>query len=198
MMNNSVSPKSEKDLTKIRRGKLAKDDAWIKSFLHKAPYGVIATSVSDQPFLVTRNFVYDEEKHAIYIHGAPNGRTLGNILINPRICFSTSQMGRLLPANKACEFGVEYAGVVVFGQAHLVVDPLEARHGLQMLLDKYFPQLKPAVDYQPITEKDLKTTAVIRFDINSWSGKMVEERDEIPGAFIYPERTKPGRSMDKG
>ena len=198
MTNDSTTSMSEINFVKIRREERKKDEKWIKSFLQNAPYGTIATAVSDQPFLVTRNFVYDDEKNAIYFHGAPSGRTIDNIRKNPRVCFSTTQMGRLLPANKACEFGVEYAGVVAFGQAHLVEDPQEVRRGLQMLLDKYFPKLKPVRDYQPIAGEAIKTTAVIRIDINSWSGKMRKEGKEIPGAFAYPEQTDPDRSVDRG
>ncbi|NJK79079.1 MAG: pyridoxamine 5'-phosphate oxidase family protein, partial [Chloroflexaceae bacterium] len=47
--------------------------------------------------------------------------------------------GRLLPADVALEFSVEYSGVMVFGSATIVQDEAEASHALQLLLDKYFP-----------------------------------------------------------
>ena len=90
-------------------------------------------------------------------------------------------------AYEALEVGVEYAGVVVFGAANIVNDPEEATHGLRLLLDKYFPQLEYGVDYKPILPEALKTTAVIRIDIESWSGKEALEKDEYPGAFFYED-----------
>jgi nitroimidazol reductase NimA-like FMN-containing flavoprotein (pyridoxamine 5'-phosphate oxidase superfamily) len=155
----------------IRRQDRAQDDTWIKAYLHRAPFGSLATVLEGQPFIVARNFVYDEDAHAIYLHGATKGRTYLNVMSYGRVCFSASEMGRLLTAKKAINFGVEYSGVVVFGRAAIVTDPAEARHGLQLLMDKYFPRLKPGRDYEPITEGDLKITAVIRVDIESWSGK---------------------------
>ena len=57
------------------------------------------------------------------------------------------------------------------GQGVIVDDPDEAKHGLQLLMDKHFPHLKPDVDYESTTDTDLKVTAVLRLDVESWSGK---------------------------
>lgn len=89
-----------------------------------------------QPFFVTRNIVLDEVAHANYMHGAIKGRTFENVQVNPQVCFSVSEMGRLLPTDKAIAFGVEFAGVVVFGSDSLITASAEATHGLQLLLDK--------------------------------------------------------------
>lgn len=174
------------ELAKIRRLKQAKDDAWITAFLQRGAFGTLATSVDDQPFLVTRNYAYDANKHAIYLHGAHKGRTIENIQRNPKVCFSVSEMGRLIPQETACEFGVEYAGVVVFGEAHLVQDAEEARHALQMLLEKYFPQYQSGRDYAQMSERDIKRTAVLRIEVHAWSGKETREEKDFPAAFSYP------------
>ena len=181
-MNTPVQP-----LNKIRRSDRAKDDAWIQDFLRDSDMGTMATSLDDQPFLVTRNYVYDADCHAIYMHGAKKGRTFGNVQANDRVCFSVSKMGRLLPADEALEVGMEYSGVVVFGRVSIVNDPTEATHGLQKLLDKYFPHLKSGIDYKPITSEALKITAVYRIDIESWSGKEKLVQDETPGAFYFED-----------
>ncbi|MBU0511916.1 MAG: pyridoxamine 5'-phosphate oxidase family protein [Chloroflexi bacterium] len=178
---------SKEHLHKIRRKDRAKDDSWIRLFLRRAPMGTMATTREGQPFLVTRNFAFDEAAHAIYMHGGMKGRTYDNVQADDRVCFSVSEMGRLLPADKAIEFGVEYAGVVVFGRVSLVTDSEEATHGLQLLLDKYFPHLNPGVDYQPISSEALKITAVFRIDIESWSGKEKKVAEDFPGAFLYGE-----------
>ena len=161
----------DQPLNKVRRQDRVKDDAWIRAFLHRAPHGSMATVHNGQPFIVTRNFAYDEATHAIYLHGAARGRTYENVRADGRVCFSVSEMGRLLPAKRAKSFGVEYSGVVVFGCATIVTDPAEAKLGLQLLLDKHFPHLRPGEDYEPATRTDLKVTAVYRIDIEAWSGK---------------------------
>ena len=98
-------------------------------------------------------------------------------------------MGRLLPADTAMEFGVEYASVVAFGPVRVLSDPAEAERALQLLLDRYFPHLKPGEDYQPIIPEELNITAVYRLDIEAWSGKEDTSPADFPGAFHFPYPT---------
>ncbi len=177
-------------LVNVRRSDRAKDDAWIKAFLKRGAYGQTATVADGQPFINTNLYIYDEAAHAIYIHTARTGRTRANIEGDDQVCFSISKMGRLLPANEALEFSVEYASVVVFGQASIVEDNDEARHVLQLLLDKYAPHLRPGEDYRPITADEIKRTAVIRIDIKAWSGKQKQVEADFPGAYFYEEKLK--------
>ena len=173
--------------TDVRRSDRAvDDDGWIKAFLHRAATGALATSYEGQPFINTNLYVYDEGRHCIYVHTANLGRTRANIEYNPKVCFSIMSMGRLLPADVALEFSVEYEGVVVFGQAVIVTDSAEATHALQRLLDKYAPHLKPGEDYRPPVDEELVRTAVYRLDIESWSGKKKVVAEDFPGAFWYP------------
>jgi len=164
--NNTQQP-----FNKIRRQDRAQGDAWIRAFLQRASFGSMATACDGQPFIVARNFAYDEAAHAIYMHGAVKGRTYDNVQADGRVCFSASEMGQLQPAKKAVNFGVGYSGVVVFGRATIVTDTVEAKRGLQLIMDKHFPHLRPGEDYEPATDADLKVTAVYRIDIESWSGK---------------------------
>ena len=94
-------------------------------------------------------------------------------------------MGRLLPASKACSFGVEYASVVIFGQAHILTEPAERAFGLQLLLDKYFPDRRSGEDYPALDLEQMRDTAVYRVDIQSWSAKREQAPDDFPGAFYF-------------
>ncbi len=167
------------------RKERAKDKAWIKAFLHKIPFGTLATDDEGQPFIKPILFAYAEEENAIYIHGALAGRMRSNLENNPRLSFCVAEMGRLLPADTAMAVGVEYASVVVFGRAELLADADQARHGLQLLLDRYFPHLKPGVDYRQIIKEELDSTAVYRITIESWSGKEDRAQPDFPGAFTF-------------
>jgi nitroimidazol reductase NimA-like FMN-containing flavoprotein (pyridoxamine 5'-phosphate oxidase superfamily) len=170
-----------------RKDRAVADDGWIHDFLRRAPAGTLATVHDGQPFVNMNLFVYAEEEHALYLHTARAGRTRANIEAEERVCFGVSTMGRLLPAPTAKEFSVEYAGVVVFGRGAVVADDGEARRALQMLLDKYFPHLRPGRDYRPITAEELAVTAVYRIRIDGWSGKEKVAPADFPGAFRYGE-----------
>ena len=176
--------------TKIRRKDLAVyDSAWITDFLHHAEFGVLALCENGQPVTVTRNFVYDEANHAIYLHGARQGHTYS--LIQEGVVaanFNVSRAGRLLPAKAASKVDTEYASVVIFGKISLVESKDEASRALRLLLKKYFPHLRYGEDYEGITPYDLKITAVLRLDIEAWSGKEKRGAEDHPGAFYFGER----------
>lgn len=168
-----------------RRDRSVEDGAWIRTLLHRAADGVLSTESNGQPFLNSNLFVYDEGRDAVYMHTAQDGRTRDNILGNGNVCFSISELGRLLPAATAKAFSAEYASVTVFGRASVVESLTEAREALQLLMNKYFPHLIPGRDYRAITDSELGLTTVIRIDIDEWSGKKKEVEASYPGAFYY-------------
>ncbi len=170
-----------------RRDRAVEDEAWIRAFLHRAPVGALATVHEGRPFLHTNLFVYDEAAHCLYMHTARVGRTRANVEREADVCFGVREMGRLLPADEALEFSVEYAGVTVFGKASIIEATDEARRALQLLLDKYAPHLHPGRDYRPITDDELRRTSVFRIDIEAWTGKKKEAEADFPGAFLYGE-----------
>lgn len=181
---------TKRPLTAVRRDDRAvNDDEWIKALLHRAPVGYLATVYGDQPFINSNLFVYDEAEQVIYMHTARTGRTQTNMNgqsgERPKVCFTVTEMGRLLPADVALEFSVEYKGVVVFGRAEIIHDPEAAGKALQMLLDKYAPHLQPGRDYRPVVAEELKRTAVYRITIDEWSGKKKEVAPDFPGAYLY-------------
>jgi nitroimidazol reductase NimA-like FMN-containing flavoprotein (pyridoxamine 5'-phosphate oxidase superfamily) len=161
------------------------DEQWIKDFLQRAPYAVLGTSYEDQPFLNPNLFVYDQTSNAIYVHTAARGRTPDNISVNGRVCLVASEMGRLLPAGEAPKFSVEYASVIIFGRAQILHVETEMIHGLQLLMDKYFPHHHPGKDYPHMDKKSLEGVAVIKIIIESWSAKQKSAPQDSPGAFNF-------------
>jgi nitroimidazol reductase NimA-like FMN-containing flavoprotein (pyridoxamine 5'-phosphate oxidase superfamily) len=173
-------------LTDVRRPDRAVDDEqWIREFLQRAPIGFLATIHDGQPFINSNLFVYDESEDTIYMHTARKGRTRDNVESDGRVCFTVAEMGRLLPADTALEFSVEYGSVVVFGRAEVIDDQPTATRALQMLLDKYFPHLQAGIDYRPPVPEELKRTSVYAIHIEAWSGKRKVVGTDFPGAFIY-------------
>jgi nitroimidazol reductase NimA-like FMN-containing flavoprotein (pyridoxamine 5'-phosphate oxidase superfamily) len=178
--------------SRIRRRDRGKDEAWVRAFMHQAPHGFLATVDEDgQPFLNANLFVYDEDRHCIYLHTHRTGRTRENVEAADKVAFGAVAMGRLLPAAEALEFSVEYCGVTAFGRGQVVDDEAEAKTALQRLLDKYAPHLRPDRDYRPTTDDELSRTAVYRIDVETWSGKQKEVEADFPGAFSLPPLSVP-------
>lgn len=165
-----------------RRDRQVDDDAWIIALLDRAEYGVLALSIGNQPFAVARNFVYDRQRHCIYLHGARKGRTFETVQRGARAVLTVSEMGRLLPAKRAMNMSVEFRGVMVYGRVSVVEDPDEATHALHLLVDKYFPHLQRGRDYEPVSADDLKVTATLRLDVEAWSGKEKQAPSDSEGS----------------
>lgn len=183
MPDNTAARPSRSHVT--RQDRAIRDDAWIAGFLGHAGMGTLASAVDEQPFLSTLLFVYDADRHAIYIHTSRRGRVWENLQANPRVCFSAAEMGRLLPANTALNFSVEYQSVVAFGTARLVADEAEAVAALRATLEKYFTRLDYGQDYREIVPEELAVTAVFRIDVEEWSGKRKAAPEDFPGAFRW-------------
>lgn len=171
-----------------RHDRQVTDEEWIVRFLHTADAGVIATIDDGRPFVNVNTFVYDPPSHSLYFHSAGHGRLRTNVDAGGRASFVAYRMGRLLPAEVAREFSVEYDSVVAFGTISIIIDLKEARDKMQLLIDKYFPHLKPDEDYRPITPAEVKEISAYRFTIESWSAKRKVVEADFPGAFRFGEK----------
>ena len=158
------------------------DDQWIRNFLAHVAIGHVATQWDDQPFVTPTNFYYDPQHHEIYFHSNIIGRMRANSERNEKVCFEASRTGKLLPSNIALEFSIQYESVIAFGRIRLIEDVSEKSRALYALVEKYFPDLNPGEHYRPITDKELKRTAVYAMTIDSWSGKRnwYDEADQSP------------------
>ena len=148
-----------------------RDDGWIRAFLREAKVGHIASVRGDMPFLNPSTFWFDEENHQIIFHSNVTGRVRSNVEHNSRVCFETSELGKMLPANVALEFSLQFRSVLVFGRARLISDLAEARRVMYGLIHKYFPAMTAGREFREITERELKRTSVYAIQIEEWSGK---------------------------
>src|SRR5689334_210028 len=162
-----------------------RDDEWIRAFLREAKVGHIASARDGQPFLNPTTFWFDEENHRIIFHSNVAGRIRSNLESNSRVCFEANELGKMLPANVALEFSLQFRSVIVFGNARLVSDSVEARRVMYGLIHKYFPEMTAGREFREITDKELKRTSIYAIQIEEWSGKenwkdRADQSDEWP------------------
>ncbi len=171
-----------------RRRDRSKDEEWIRDLLHEGDAAVLAMVREGRPVCLPRIFVFHEGRNAVYVHSAHGGE-VGSVLekdgtlSSAPMTLTVFEMGRLLPADEAGEFSVEYRSVVASGTGALVADPAEAEEALVLLMEKYAPHLKVGTDYQPVAAEEVERTAVLRVDIEGWSGKEKKEAPDFPGAY---------------
>ncbi len=168
-----------------RRAELVLSDDETRAVLGRAQVGNIATAWDGQPFINPTTFWYDAAGHRLVFHSNVVGRMRANAEHDGRVCFSASIFGRLLPANVALEFSLQYESVVAFGTLGVLVEEDERRLALSGLIAKYFPTMTAGQEYRPITEGELKRTSVYAIAIAHWSGKRnwperADQSDEWP------------------
>jgi nitroimidazol reductase NimA-like FMN-containing flavoprotein (pyridoxamine 5'-phosphate oxidase superfamily) len=170
-----------------RRRDRGKDEDFIRAALRDLPWGTLAVSAGPGPPHVNTNiFVHQADPDRIYFHTARVGALAEAVREGGQsgvpATFTAATMGRLLPADTALEFSVEYAGVTAFGRLREVPESDEATAALQAILDRYAPHLRPGRDYRAIVAEELRRTAVYRLDVEGWSGKQ-KTVGEHAGAF---------------
>lgn len=162
-----------------------REDEWIRAFLREAKVGHIASTLNGQPFVNPTTFWFDEVNHQIVFHSNVAGRIRSNVENNSKVCFEVSELGKMLPANVALEFSLQFRSVIVFGNARLISDAEEARRLMYGLIHKYFPRMTAGKEFREITDKELKRTSIYAIQIEEWSGKenwkdRADQSDEWP------------------
>ncbi|RLI15136.1 pyridoxamine 5'-phosphate oxidase family protein, partial [Candidatus Bathyarchaeota archaeon] len=54
-----------------------------------------------------------------------------------RVCFQVEEVGRFLPGEAPCKFGVEYRSVIAYGRVRFLEEAEEKLEALRLLLRKY-------------------------------------------------------------
>lgn len=186
---------SRPQLVAPRRRDRGREDDWIRGFLDRATWGTLAVGGADGPPHVNTNlFLRMADPERIYVHTARTGGLADAVTAAGEkgvpASFTAAVFGRLLPADTALEFSIEYAAVVITGQLRIVDDPVESTAVLHDLLARYAPGLIRGRDYRAVTPDELRRTAVYRLDVEAWSGKQ-KAVGEHSGSFPPSNVTVP-------
>lgn len=150
-------------LHKMRRFKQLLPENESKDILCAGSNGVLSLVDDDgRPYGVPLSYVYDGDG-AIYFHSARDGRKIDCLSYDPRCSFCVIAQDDVKPV----EFTTYFKSVIVSGRIAIVVDRDEIERALQILSKKY----SPGIDCQEEIAKCLNRVAVLRFDIESMTGK---------------------------
>jgi nitroimidazol reductase NimA-like FMN-containing flavoprotein (pyridoxamine 5'-phosphate oxidase superfamily) len=92
----------------------------------------------DQPYVVPLNygFEFDSGGLVLYFHGAGEGKKIGILRKNSRVCFEIDGEHGLDAAGgkTACEYGFCFASIIGFGDACFIDDEAEKARALGFLM----------------------------------------------------------------
>jgi len=158
------------DKTRVRRlpARGVFDRAAIYAILDEGFVCHVAFAVDGQPYAIPTG--YARLGDALYLHGSAASRMVRQLSAGLDVCVTVTLVDGLVLARSAFHHSMNYRSAVVLGRARLVTDRDEKYAALQAFTDHVVPGRWAEV--RPITEPELKGTAVLALPIEEASAKV--------------------------
>lgn len=137
--------------------------AEIDALIHASRVMHLGLSDDNVPFVVPVFYAYDGA--ALYFHSAKTGTKIKILKNNSLVCFEISADYSIIEDEVACDFEASHRTVIGFGRASFVEDEADKIAALNRIVARFTDK---AFTYPA---GNLKTTAVLRIDIESVKGK---------------------------
>ena len=128
----------------------------------------LAFAVEGQPFAIPTG--YARLGDALYVHGSAASRMVRHLTAGLEVCCTVTLIDGLVLARSAFHHSVNYRSVVVLGTARLVEDREEKLAALRGFTEHVVPGRW--AELRPITDQELKGTAVLALSIEEASAKV--------------------------
>src|SRR5580698_9120286 len=126
---------------------------------------------TDKGFPVVIPLAYGRSQDDIYLHGSAASRLFRNSRSpSVEICMTVTLVDGLVVARSTYNTDINYRSVVIIGHAVEVRDLEEKRWGLESLVEHIIPGRSR--DARPPTEKELRSTMLLRLPIAESSAKV--------------------------
>ena len=147
----------------------------ILDILNKCDAIRLGINTSDYPYIVPMNFGVVDTKPsiALYLHCASEGLKLDLIKKDNRVGFEADCSHRLIAADKACNYAMEYESVIGSGIASICEENELKKKGLQAIMRHYAPER----DFD-FTEQQLDSICVLQVDVIQITGKRLQTNIE--------------------
>lgn len=148
----------------MRRKKqlLSKEES--EAVLNRRTFGVLAVSGDDgYPYAVPLSYVYCGDK--IIFHCAKTGHKLDAVAENEKVSFCVVDQDRVVPE----KYTTFFRSVIVFGRARVLESDDEKRAALEILSEKYCPDLKQGSLRE--IEDQLSRVCVMELAVEHMTGK---------------------------
>ncbi|MEJ2881078.1 pyridoxamine 5'-phosphate oxidase family protein [Pedobacter sp. GR22-6] len=163
--------KTTNHLIPSRVAKRASFDAEnIYPILDEALFCTISYAMNNKPYSIPTSFVRYGDK--IYIHGSVGSHFIRELDKGIPVCITVMLTDALVVAKSALSHSVNYRSVVIFATGEKIENEKEKLESFEWLIDKVVPG---SWNYlRPITESEIRRTAVLAFNLAEASAKIRE------------------------
>jgi uncharacterized protein len=163
-------PTSERTTLHRYAHRAAYDRATIDAILDEGVVGHVGIH-TDQGFPVVIPLAYGRHGDQIYLHGSAASRFFRTARTDSlEVCMTVTLVDGLVVARSTYNTDINYRSVVIIGDASEVKDLEEKRLGLELLVEHILPGR--SADARPPTEKELRSTMLLRLPIHEASAKV--------------------------
>ena len=151
----------------MKRNKQELSEEAVSQIMNEATNGVLALDGDNgYTYAVPLSFAYSDNK--IYFHAALSGHKLDAIKNNDKVSFCVIAQDDVIQET----FTTHYRSAIAFGHIRIIEDnnDPEKRHGLELLADKYSPDVDSAKREKAINNQ-IKALVVMVMDIEHLTGK---------------------------
>jgi uncharacterized protein len=164
------APASERTTLRRYAHRAAYDRATIDAILDEGVVCHVGLQ-TDKGFPVVIPLAYGRVGDVIYLHGSAASRMFrGARPAEVEICMTVTFVDGLVVARSTYNTDINYRSVMIIGSATEVKDLDEKRIGLESLVEHIIPGR--SADARPPTEKELKSTMLLRLPITESSAKV--------------------------
>jgi uncharacterized protein len=143
------------------------DKEELLNVLRNGKYAVISMCRSNEPYIVTLSYGYDEGGNSLYFHSAKTGLKVDFVKENSKVCATVIVDGGYLPGE--CEH--KYASVVFWGNMYVVEDLEEKKHALVTMIEHLEEVPEPVKARLLQNDGVYEGVGILRLDIGEITGK---------------------------
>jgi len=146
-----------------RKDKEITDRNELESIIEKSTVCRLAMSDDSGPYIVPLCFGF--RNNTLYFHSAVDGKKLGILKKNPRVCFELDCDCEVRAGVKACDFGMRYRSVIGFGTVAFLETAAAKREALDIIMKHY---AEGTFDYP---DASVNRISVFKVEIDTMTGK---------------------------
>ncbi len=152
----------------MRRAKCALKTETAEKILREGIFGVLALTGDDgYNYAVPINYAVEDNK--IYFHSALSGHKIDAVKNNDKVSFCVVGRHEVV----AEEFTSYFTSVIAFGKIRITEDSAEKLRGLELLADKYSPNVEKNLRDREISR--INAVKILILEIEHLSGKAARE-----------------------
>jgi len=154
-----------------RSDRKVKDISEIIEIIKKCDVCRLAFSDNDIPYIVPMNFgiEYTNENLTLYFHGANEGKKHEIISKNPVACFEMDCSHKLIEADEACDYTMEYESVIGIGRISYCTENTGKLHALKHLMSQY----TKTGDFT-FPDHVLDSVTIFKLEVSDFTGKRLK------------------------